>query len=112
MSVSLARINIGAETAYLAGGAELLREAQGRLCDAGWVIGLGGPRPSNQCPGEVTPRRSRPLEGQSNTLASFDYRATMPRLASGKRFNGFRFFLESRPDHNPPFVSSTFIAAL
>ena len=70
------------------------------------------PRPSNQCPGEVTPRRSRPLEGQSNTLASFDYRATMPRLASGKRFNGFRFFLESRPDHNPPFVSSTFIAAL
>ena len=112
MGVSLARINIGAETAYVAGVRNSCDKLRGRLCDAGWVIGLGGSRPSNQCPGEVTPRRSRPLEGQSNTLAKFDYRATMPRLASGKRFNGFRFFLESRPDHNPPFVSSTFIAAL
>jgi len=111
VGVSLARINIGAETAYVAG-VRTPAISSGRVCDDGWVIGIGGPRPSNQCPGEVTPRRSRPLEGQSNTLASFDYRATMPRLASGKRFNGFRFFLESRPDHNPPFVSSTFIAAL
>ncbi len=70
MGVSLARINIGAETAYVRRSAELLRQAQGRLCDAGWVIGLGGPRPSNQCPGEVTPKRSRPLKGQSNALAN------------------------------------------
>ena len=70
MSVSPARIKIAAETASAAGGAELLRQAQGRLCDAGWVIGLGGPRPSNQCPAKATPRRSRPLKGQSNALAN------------------------------------------
>ena len=70
MSVSPARIKIAAETASVAGGAELLRQAQGSLCDAGGVIGLGGPRPSNQCPGEVTPRWSRPLKGQSNALAN------------------------------------------
>ena len=62
----------------------------------------------------AAPRISRVRfeEAKATTLASFDYRTTMPRLASGKRFKGFRFFLESRPDHNPPFVSSTFIAAL
>ena len=66
-----ARINIGVETAYVAE----VRTPCDKLtagCDAGSVIGLGGPRPSNQCPGEVTSRRSRPLKGQSNALADAD----------------------------------------
>src|SRR5262249_9799462 len=41
-----------------------------RSCNAGSVIGLGGPRPSNQCRGKVTPKQSHPLKGQSNALAN------------------------------------------